>query len=35
MIIIQKQKYIISKQTQRNMINFLYQRLSIKHEDDY
>ena len=24
MIIVQKQKYIISKQTQRDMINFLY-----------
>ncbi len=35
MIIIQKQKYIISKQTQRDIINFLYQRLFIKHEDDY
>jgi len=34
-IIVQKQKYIISKQTQRDMINFLYQRPSIKHEDDY
>ncbi len=35
MIIIQKQKYIISKQTQKNMINFLYQRPSIKHENNY
>ena len=35
MIIIQKQKYIISKQTQRDMINFFYQRSSTKHEDNY
>ncbi len=35
MIIVQKQKYIISKQTQIDMINFFYQRSFIKHEDDY
>ncbi len=35
MIIIQKEKYIISKQTQKNMINFLYQKLFIKYKDDY
>ncbi len=35
MIIVQKQKYIISKQTQIDIINFLYQKLSIKYEDNY